>query len=311
MEYSCAYSSGKFLSAANLTLLTTKSMNESDTKNAPLRYYEMDIENRMGVSSSTGTSCNTWLSGLIALVLTVILYTVVSVLPTNFFSMMLLERGPTQHAAIFFGFWCTVILIIKSSKLRLQRRALGYASIPSDHQFVLSSQTADQVVAQIYNNAEDPERFLVYSRILTAISNLKNLGRVSDVDEILRSVGERDESAHETSFGLINGFLWAIPVLGFIGTVLGLSVSIASFSSLLDSQSDISGIVGSLKEVTSGLSTAFETTLLALVIALVLQLWMTAQKTAEERFLDDCNDYCMKQIVSRIKILPYEQSREV
>jgi biopolymer transport protein ExbB/TolQ len=251
------------------------------------------------------------LSGLFALVLTVVLYAIASALPSNFFSMMLIERGPTQHAAIFFGFWCAVILVVKNSKLRLQRRALSYAAIPSDHQFVLSSQTADQVVAQIYANAEDPERFLVYSRILTAISNLKNLGRVSDVDEILRSVGDRDESAHETSFGLINGFLWAIPVLGFIGTVLGLSVSIASFSSLLDSQTEISGIVGSLKEVTSGLSTAFETTLLALVIALVLQLWMTAQKTAEERFLDDCNDYCMKQIVSRIKILPYEQLREV
>jgi biopolymer transport protein ExbB/TolQ len=286
-------------------------MSDNAARKAPLRYYAMDLENRLGVTSSTGTSCNIWLSGLFALVLTVVLYAIASALPSNFFSMMLIERGPTQHAAIFFGFWCAVILVVKNSKLRLQRRALSYAAIPSDHQFVLSSQTADQVVAQIYANAEDPERFLVYSRILTAISNLKNLGRVSDVDEILRSVGDRDESAHETSFGLINGFLWAIPVLGFIGTVLGLSVSIASFSSLLDSQTEISGIVGSLKEVTSGLSTAFETTLLALVIALVLQLWMTAQKTAEERFLDDCNDYCMKQIVSRIKILPYEQLREV
>ena len=155
------------------------------------------------------------------------------------------------------------------------------------------------------------ERFIAYNRILIAISNLKNLGRVSDVDDMLRSIAERDESAHETSFGLLNGFLWAIPVLGFIGTVLGLGLSIASFSSLLSSQSDMSGIVASLKEVTGGLSTAFDTTLLALVIALFLQLWMTIQKSNEERFLDDCSDYCMKQIVSRIKILPYEQAREV
>jgi len=239
------------------------------------------------------------------------LYVIASIVPSNFFSRMLIDRGPTQHAAVFFGFWCMFILLIKHSKLKLQRRALLLDSVPSGNQFVLSSQTADQVVSKIYLNAEDPERFIVYSRILTAISNLKNLGRVSDADDILNSMAERDESSHETSFGLINGFLWAIPVLGFIGTVLGLSVSIANFSSLLESQSDISGIVGSLKDVTAGLSTAFETTLLALVIALVVQLWMTVQKTAEERFLDDCTTYCMKQIVSRIKILPYEQTREV
>jgi hypothetical protein len=37
---------------------------------------------------------------------------------------------------------------------------------------------------------------------------------------------------------------------------------------------------------------------------------MTFQKTREEKFLDDCSDYCMNQIVSRIRILPYEQTRE-
>ena len=277
----------------------------------PLRYYEMDWEQRLGFTSMGGMTSNAWLSGLAALVLTVLVYVIAFFVPPNFFSRMLLDRGPTQHAAVFFGFWCMVILLVKQSKLKLQQRALQYTVVPSEHHFVLSSQTADQVITMIHANASDPERFLVYNRILTAISNLKNLGRVSDVDEILNSLGARDESAHETSFGLINGFLWAIPVLGFIGTVLGLSQSISNFSGLLESQTEISGIVDSLKDVTSGLSTAFETTLLALVIALVIQLWMTAQKTAEERFLDSCNDYCMQQIVSRIKILPYEQSREV
>ena len=284
----------------------------TNSSNLPaLKYYSMDIESRLGFRSLGATSVNTWLSGIVAFVLTVLIYVGFAMLPTNFFSQMLLDRGPTQHAAVFLGFWCTCILLIKRSKLRLQHRALDYDAIPNQHDFVLSSLTADQVVTQLHRNAADPEKFLVYNRILIAISNLKNLGRVSDVDEIMKSVADRDESANETSFGLVNGFLWAIPVLGFIGTVLGLSVSIANFSKLLDSQSEISGIVGSLKEVTAGLSTAFETTLLALVIALVLQLWMTVQKTAEERFLDDCNDYCMRQIVSRIKILPYEQSREV
>lgn len=144
-----------------------------------------------------------------------------------------------------------------------------------------------------------------------AVSNLKNIGRVSDVDDILRSLSERDESAHDTSFATLGGFLWAIPVLGFIGTVLGLAAAIGNFSSLLDNQDDVRAIVGSLKEVTGGLSTAFETTLLALVIALIVQLWITNQRKAEEVFLDDCQEYCLKQIVSRIKILSEENARPV
>lgn len=277
----------------------------------PLCFFEMDIEKRCGFTTGNGTYAHPWFTGVIALVLTVVFYLIVTFLPESYYTDLFLKRGPTQHAAVFLGFWCMAILLVKRQKLRVQRRALEFNAIPESHQFVLSSQTADQVVGKLHENASDPERFLVYNRILVAISNLKNLGRVSDVDDMLRSMGDRDESAHETSFGLVNGFLWAIPVLGFIGTVLGLGQSIASFSSLLDNQSDMSGIVASLTQVTSGLSTAFDTTLLALVIALVLQLWMTLQKTNEEQFLDDCTEYCMRQIVSRIRILPYEQAREV
>jgi len=277
----------------------------------PLNFFESDIERRCGFSGNSGTFAHPWFTGLIALVLTVVFYTVVIFLPASYYTDLFLKRGPTQHAAVFIGFWVLAILLVKRQKLRLQRRALKLDAIPSEHHFVLSSQTADQVVNKLHENAADPERFIVYNRILVAFSNLKNLGRVSDVDDMLRSMADRDESAQETSFGLINGFLWAIPVLGFIGTVLGLGQSIASFSSLLDNQSDMSGIVASLTQVTAGLSTAFDTTLLALLIALVLQLWMTIQKTNEEQFLDDCSDYCMRQIVSRIKILPYEQHREI
>ncbi len=171
----------------------------ADVSQQPLRYYAMDIEQRLGFSSRGGTACNAWLTFLLALVLTIIVYVIAILIPPNYFTLMLLDRGYTQHAAVFFGFWCVAILVLKRSKLRLQRKALDYSAIPNEHQFVLSSQTADQVVAQIHANAADPERFLVYNRILTAISNLKNLGRVSDVDDILNSLGERDESAHETS----------------------------------------------------------------------------------------------------------------
>lgn len=286
-------------------------MDKLTTQVEPLSFFRRDFEARVGFRSSGATDVNAWLSGLIAAALTAITYTVLYVLPTNYVTLMFIERGPTQHAAVFLGFWCATILTIKHKKLRLQSMALTRDITPHSNNFVLSSQTADQIIEKIHENADDPERFMVYQRILTAISNLKNLGRVSDVDEILKSLAERDENVHETSFGLLNGFLWAIPVLGFIGTVLGLSVSISNFSGLLDSKNRMSDIVDSLKEVTAGLSTAFETTLVALVIALVLQLWMTVQKNAEERFLDDSQDYCFRQVVNRLRILPYEESREV
>jgi biopolymer transport protein ExbB/TolQ len=273
--------------------------------------HRSDPEALFGVRPGWGTSVSLWFSGILASLLSALFIAGMYWLPNSQFRSLFLDRGPTQYATVLLGFWCVVILILKWRKLKIQRLPLRVSILPSESDFVLSSQTADTVSHRIHTLADEPERFLIFHRILTAISNLKNLGRVSDVDDIIRSLGEQDESSMETSFSILNGFLWAIPVLGFIGTVLGLSSSIARFSTLLEQQAEVAGIISSLKEVTAGLSTAFETTLLSLVVALFVQLWLTTQKKAEEEFLDECSKYCLKNITNRIKILPFEQSREI
>jgi biopolymer transport protein ExbB/TolQ len=251
-----------------------------------------------------------FVSGSLAVVATLLAYVAFYLLSDYYFGQMMLDRGPTQHACVLFGFWAFFILLFKQYKLRLQRKPLQFPITSDRPGFVLTSKTVDEVTGRVYEVAVDPEKFVVFNRILIALSSLKNLGRVSDMDEILRSVGDKDESTMETSYAQLNGFLWAIPVLGFIGTVLGLSQSLSNFGSLLDESSDVGGIVSSLKQITGGLSTAFETTLVALVIALGLQLMMTAQKQNEEEFLDEVSDYCLRQITSRIRILPLEEERE-
>lgn len=272
----------------------------------PLSVSRSDIESRIGVARGEGTAVNTWLAGGIGLVLTVAFYAAVYFLPDSLFRAMMLDRGPTQYAVVFLGFWCVVILLVKQSKLKIQKRALSYPVVPDSYHFSLSPTTADQVIRNIHAISEDPERFIIFNRILIALSSLKNIGRIGDIDTILRSLADRDESAHQTSFGTLNGFIWAIPVLGFLGTVLGLATAISGFSEMLDQQEDISSIVGTLKGVTAGLSTAFETTLVALVVALVIQLWATSQKTAEETFLDKSQEYCLKQIVSRLRLIGHQ-----
>jgi hypothetical protein len=99
-------------------------------------------------------------------------------------------------------------------------------------------------------------------------------------------------------------------VLGFIGTVLGLSEAISSFSGVLGSTADTTQIATALRGVTAGLGTAFETTLVALVAALFIQLWLTGLRKGEEEFLDDCAEYCLRNVVSRLRIMPFENSVE-
>jgi biopolymer transport protein ExbB/TolQ len=266
----------------------------------------MDVEQRLGFRGGRYTRVNNLLSALIGAVLTVGFYAVLWPVRTSTFARMFTERGPTPYAITFLSFWALAILVLKARKLRLQQRALDFVVVPQNYDFVLSPGTADVVVDQIYATVDDPRHFVLFQRIVIALSNLRNLGRVADVDDILRSQAEHDDSAAETSYAVVRGFVWAIPVLGFIGTVLGLSEAIGGFGSVLQSSDEFGQIKTALQGVTGGLATAFETTLEALVAALFIQLYLTFIKKSEEEFLDACSEYCVRHVVNRLRLLPHQ-----
>ncbi len=276
----------------------------------PLVWAHGDVEERLGFRGGRYTRVNNVLSFLIGCVLTIAFYAALFLGRDTYLYQMFTARGPVPYAIVLLSAWSAAILFIKSRKLAFQRRALDYPIVPSDATFVLSSATVDDVTNQILVTVDHPRQFVLFNRILIALSNLRNLGRVADVDDILRSQAEHDEAAMETSYSLIQGFVWAIPVLGFIGTVLGLSEAIASFTDVLGGATEVSQLAGALRGVTAGLATAFETTLEALVAALAIQLVLTALKKAEEEFLDACAEYCVRNIVGRLRTMPFEQEVE-
>ncbi|TWT35589.1 MotA/TolQ/ExbB proton channel family protein [Posidoniimonas corsicana] len=275
-----------------------------------LSWTRLDVEQRLGFRGARFTRVSTPLTFLIGLAITVVFYAAITLADDTYFSQMFCDRGIIPYAIVSLTGWSLAILYIKYCKLRVQRRALEVPVAPTDHEFVLSPATVNDVLTSIYRRVDDPQRFIVFNRVLLSLANLKNLGRVTDVDEMLRSQAEYDESVMETSYSLLRGFVWAIPVLGFIGTVLGLSAAIGSFGSVLSENSDMSVVAQSLRGVTSGLATAFETTLEALVAALVIQILVTFLRKSEEEFLDDAREYCHQQVVNRLRMTPFESTTQ-
>lgn len=277
-------------------------MSSSASEPVLLSWSALDPERRLSIPGGRFTRVNTLFAFAMAVLLTVGFY--FSLLPFEqyYFAQTFTQRGPIPYSIVLLSWWSLTILFIKWLKLRLQRRTLHLRLIPETAAFVLSPQTVDEVIDKIYTLVDEPRQFILFNRILIALSNLRNLGRVTDVDDILRSQGANDEAGVETSYSIISGFVWAIPVLGFIGTVLGLSQAIGGFGAVLATSSDISELKPALQSVTGGLAVAFETTLHGLVAALVIQLLITALKKSEEEFLDNCSEYCVRNIVGRLRL---------
>lgn len=271
-----------------------------------LSWAEEDIENRWGVfKGGRYTSVNKLFSFLLALLVSAAFLSAMTVFyGGNSVFHRLAEffvrpnnRYATFPATLFF-FWGVVIAVLKVPKLRLQRRALDLAAVPQSREFVLNETTARTVLERMRSLVDDTRHFILLNRIDRALSNLHNIGGVSDVSTILDSQAENDENQIASSYAIINAMIWAIPVLGFVGTVLGLSLAMGKFK--LDA--DASQIRDSLGPVVAGLSTAFETTLVGLVFALMLHLLSDLVQQKETDFLDECNDYCHAHVVSKLRV---------
>ncbi|QEG01243.1 hypothetical protein Mal15_53190 [Stieleria maiorica] len=275
-------------------------MDESPVSNDRLVWMRRDIERRFGFSGARYTRVGSLLPAMIAAAMTVALFGSLVAIGSNPIVDMFIRRGWTPPVIVFFTFWSLLILWFKRAKLRLQHKALGLVVMPDQVDFVLSVDRVTDVLHRLYQVCDDPKRFVLLHRIEVGLSNARNLSRVVDLGEILRTQSEHDESVMETSFNLIRGLVWAIPILGFIGTVSGLSTAIGGFGRVLSQTEDPSKLIGALQGVTGGLATAFETTLLALMAALLVQMAMTFQKKQEEEFLDECTEYCQREVLSRI-----------
>jgi biopolymer transport protein ExbB/TolQ len=211
---------------------------------------------------------------------------------------------PIPIAAI--SCWTIAILLIKMLKISAQRTALRLRFMPDDPGFTLSTATVGRVIGAVETTVDDPSRFMLLDRVLTALKTIRNLGRPGDIGEVLNASADGDEAAMVSGYTLVGGFIWSVPVLGFLGTIIGLTEAIGNFGGVLKQKDnkDLDTLAAKLTDVLGGLDTAFITTGEGLVSALVLYLFCTAVRRADEQLLDDIRLYCTRHVTSRVRAEP-------
>ena len=90
---------------------------------------------------------------------------------------------------------------------------------------------------------------------------------------------------------MLRYLVWAIPSIGFIGTVRGIGVALRRADEAL--QGDISG-------VTSALGVAFNSTLVALIISIALMLMIHLLQSSQEGLILRLQTFCREQILDKL-----------
>lgn len=191
---------------------------------------------------------------------------------------LLHERGAVQIFTMVFGGMVVGFICLKWSLLQREKRYTARYSIG------LTGDFNDREMAGEIQKLKISKGILS-SRSAKLLELWLDSHSFEKIERRIESDTEAYDIAHQTSYSLPRILVWAIPVLGFIGTVIGIGDAVSGFQGFLSKVDDVDVLREGLVKVTTGLGTAFDTTFLALVISLVVMLPIAYLERQEQHLL--------------------------
>jgi hypothetical protein len=207
--------------------------------------------------------------------------------------------GPEQIACYAAFVWAGFILIGRYREVRRQRQAFGLDLLPPG-QCILVDDAWD-LQRRIDDRVGRSGPYILANMLRLALNKFATSRSGRDVSDIVRTQADVDLGRLVSSMAMVHYLAWAIPAIGFLGTVRGLAGSLT-----LGGETKLA-IAAFIKEATGHLNVAFDCTLVSLALSLVLMFLLHAVQREEEGLVIDCQQYALDHLVSRLYDLEPEQ----
>ena len=116
-------------------------------------------------------------------------------------------------------------------------------------------------------------------RLNELLTRQSQRGTTKHLADDLRELSSRDADNAHDSLGLVRIIVWAIPMLGFLGTVIGITQTLGGL--------DFTDGTAAVDRLKSGLYIAFDTTALGLVLSVVAIFLQFPVERSEQRLLGE------------------------
>ena len=204
---------------------------------------------------------------------------------------------PVAYVATAMFFIGMAALLVKLVDVVGQFRAQGAVRLdaPPDE-----GQTVEECGDMLDWLAELPDRAresYFGSRLRNALETVERKGTAEGLDEELKYLSDLDAERQQNSYSLVRIIIWATPMLGFLGTVVGITQALGN----LDPVELASSIQTGMQKLLDGLYVAFDTTALALSLSIVLMFVQFLVERIETQLLTQVDERANEELVGRFQ----------
>jgi biopolymer transport protein ExbB/TolQ len=227
--------------------------------------------------------------------------------------LALFHFGPLRHSKVFryveypvqwveVCFFCVGMgaLALRWLSLRAENAACSVELLPRWDGKPLPATGAHELLAGIARQPERIRETLFGRRLRTVLEFISQRQSAVELDDQLRSLADADAVAQDNSFGLIRFITWAIPILGFLGTVVGITGAISGVTP--------EQLEHSMSAVTDGLGEAFDSTALALGLTMLQMFVAHLVERQEQSLLANVDSQVERHLAHRFQRQAVESS---
>ena len=207
-------------------------------------------------------------------------------------SNWVLIKDLEQESCFILMFWALAIMGYKARDILRERTLLGEELVPIAEGMRILPEDTREFARQVQALPEDRQSMLLPRALLNALRRFNTTRQISDVSGSTNTIFESEAERLESELSMIRYISWAIPSIGFIGTVRGIGEALAQADKAV--QGDIAG-------VTQSLGVAFNSTFIALLISIFLMFLVYQLQLLQERLVYDGKNYVDDKLIRHMK----------
>lgn len=201
-----------------------------------------------------------------------------------------LVLGPEQLACYVCFVWAGLILVTRYRETRRQRVAFRLDLLPTEEGARILPEDARPLARKVEQvTAKRP--FILANMIRLGLGKYAVSKSATDVAEVVRNQADVELSRMVSGMAVVHYLAWAIPAIGFVGTVRGLGGAFGA---------DAPNIDAFTAQAKEQLKIAFDCTLVALLLSLVMMYLLNVVQRAEEVLVVDAQEYCQEHLLLRL-----------
>ena len=206
-------------------------------------------------------------------------------------SLYVVLKDFEQETCFILMLWALMIMLYKARLSLLEKHMLSQTMLNIQPGASILPQDARNLCRPLQQLPPRQQQMLAPRTLLIALQRFYATSSIAAVASAITQICDSETDKLDSELAMIRYIAWAIPSIGFIGTVRGIGEALGQAHE---------AVQGNIIGVTNSLGIAFNSTFVALVISIFIMFFSHQLQLMQERLVQHTQDYCDNNLLNHL-----------